>query len=78
MGTYRQPAIIDNAAGLKQANAEISKFNEDLKSFAQSDLNLDIGDAFPKVKYQMYSFNFYGGYSTNIDSNIMVIYIKIH
>ena len=37
MGTYRQPAIIDNAAGLKQANAEISKFNEDLKSFAQSD-----------------------------------------
>ena len=37
MGTYRQPAIIDNSAGLKQANAEISKFNEDLKSFAQSD-----------------------------------------
>ena len=37
MGTYRQPAIIDNSAGLKQANAEISKFNEDLKSFAESD-----------------------------------------
>ena len=30
MGTYRQPAIIDEAAGLKQANAEISKFNDDL------------------------------------------------
>jgi hypothetical protein len=32
MGTYRQPAIIDQSAGLKQANAEISKFNDDLGS----------------------------------------------
>ena len=31
MGTYRQPAIIDEAAGLKQANAEISKFNDNVK-----------------------------------------------
>ena len=32
MGTYRQPAIIDQSAALKQANAEISKFNDDLGS----------------------------------------------
>ena len=32
MGTYRQPAIIDQSAGLKQANSEISKFNDDLGS----------------------------------------------
>ena len=36
MGTYRQPAIIDEAAGLKQANAEISKFNDDLKNLSQN------------------------------------------
>ena len=32
MGTYRQPAIIDQSAALKQANAEISKFNDDLSA----------------------------------------------
>jgi len=32
MGTYRQPAIIDEAAALKQANAEVSKFNDDLSA----------------------------------------------
>ena len=32
MGTYRQPAIIDESAALKQANAEISKFNDNLGS----------------------------------------------
>lgn len=32
MGTYRQPGIIDEAAGLKQANAEVSKFNDELDS----------------------------------------------
>jgi hypothetical protein len=37
MGTYRQPAIIDEAAGLKQANAEISKFNESLTDFADAE-----------------------------------------
>jgi len=36
MGTYRRPAIIDEAAGLKQANAEISKFNDDLKNLSQN------------------------------------------
>ena len=32
MGTYRQPAIIDQSAALKQANAEVSKFNDDLSA----------------------------------------------
>ena len=37
MGTYRQPAIIDEAAGLKQANSEISKFNESLTGLADAE-----------------------------------------
>jgi len=34
MGTYRQPSIIDEALGLKQANEEISKFNNNVAGVA--------------------------------------------
>ena len=34
MGTYRQPAIIRNKAGLDAANKAISNFNDGMSDFA--------------------------------------------
>ena len=47
MGTYDQPAIIDEAEGMRQANAEISKFNNNVKVMGKKLIDAEANKAIP-------------------------------